>query len=76
MRMVAATVFTESTTRPSLMTSLRDAMGEMEANERYSLADDQWSAMAAGSSSAIDYLNLAEGYSDEDDLDVWDPANA
>ncbi len=56
---------------PDLMTSLRDAMSEMEAIERYSLADDQWSAMAAGSSSAIDYLNLAEGYSDEDDLDVW-----
>ena len=56
---------------PDLMTSLRDAMSEMEAIERYSLADDQWSAMAAGSSSAIDYLNLAEGYSSEDDLDVW-----
>lgn len=56
---------------PDLMTSLRDAMGEMEAIERYSLADDQWAAMAAGSSSAIDYLNLAEGYSGEDDLDVW-----
>ncbi len=56
---------------PDLMTSLRNAMGEMEAIERYSLADDQWAAMAAGSSSAIDYLNLAEGYSDEDDLDVW-----
>ena len=56
---------------PDLMSSLRDAMGEMEAVERYSLADDQWSAMAAGRSSAIDYLNLAEGYSDEDDLDVW-----
>ena len=56
---------------PELMTSLRDAMGEMEAIERYSLADDQWSAMLAGGSSAIDYLRLAEGYSDEDDLDVW-----
>ena len=56
---------------PDLMTSLREAMGEMEAIERYSLADDQWSAMAAGSSSAIDYVRLAEQYSDEDDLDVW-----
>ncbi len=56
---------------PELMTSLRDAMGDMEAIERYSLADDQWSAMLAGSSSAVDYLNLAEGYSSEDDLDVW-----
>ena len=27
--------------------------------------------MAAGSSSAIDYVRLAEQYSDEDDLDVW-----
>ncbi len=56
---------------PELMTALRDVMGEMEAIERYSLADDQWSAMLAGGSSAIDYLRLAEGYSDEDDLDVW-----
>ena len=56
---------------PELMTALRDAMSEMEAIERYSIADDQWAAMAAGNSSAIDYLNLAEGYSDEDDLDVW-----
>ena len=46
-------------------------MGEMEAIERYSIADDQWSSMAAGSSSAIDYVRLAEQYSDEDDLDVW-----
>ncbi len=56
---------------PELMTSLRDVMGEMEAIERYSIADDQWSAMLAGGSSAIDYVRLAEGYSEEDDLDVW-----
>ena len=56
---------------PDLMTALRDVMGEMEAIERYSIADDQWSAMSAGRSSAVDYLNLAEGYSNEDDLDVW-----
>ena len=56
---------------PDLMTSLRDAMGDMEAIERYSLADDQWAAMAAGKSSAIDYVRLAEQYSNEDDLDVW-----
>jgi puromycin-sensitive aminopeptidase len=56
---------------PDLMTALRYAVGEMEAIERYSLADDQWSAMLAGGSSAVDYLRLAEGYSDEDDLDVW-----
>ena len=54
-----------------LMASLRDAIGEMEAIERYSLADDQWSALLAGGATAIDYLRLAEGFSDEDDLDVW-----
>ncbi len=54
-----------------LMTAMRDVMGEMDAIERYSIADDQWAAMAAGNSSAIDYLKLAEGYSNEDDLDVW-----
>ena len=56
---------------PDLMTALRDAMGEMEAIERYSIADDQWSAMLAGGASAVDYVRLAEGYSNEDDLDVW-----
>ncbi len=56
---------------PSLMTALRNAISEMEAIERYSLADDQWSATLAGESSAVDYLKLAAGYSDEDDLDVW-----
>ena len=56
---------------PNLLNSLRDAMGAMEPIERYSLADDQWSALLAGKSSAIDYLQLAAGYADEDDLDVW-----
>lgn len=56
---------------PELMAALSDVMGEMEAIERYSIADDQWSAMLAGGSSAVDYVRLAEGYSGEDDLDVW-----
>ena len=54
-----------------LMTSLRDAMEQMEPIERYSLADDQWAAMLAGDSSAVDYMRLAQGYSKEHDLDVW-----
>ena len=56
---------------PDLMAALRDAMGEMEAIERYSLVDDQWSATLAGESSAVDFLKLAAGYTNEDDLDVW-----
>ena len=56
---------------PELLTSLHEALGDMEAIERYSLADDQWAAMAAGSSTAIDYVRLAERYANEDDLDVW-----
>lgn len=56
---------------PELMAALSNVMGEMEAIERYSIADDQWSAMLAGGSSAVDYVRLAEGYSGEDDLDVW-----
>ena len=56
---------------PDLLMSLHDALGDMEAIERYSVADDQWAAMSAGSSSAIDYVRLAERYSNENDLDVW-----
>ncbi len=56
---------------PELMSSLRDALDQLEAVERYSLADDQWSATLAGHASAVDYVKLAEGYASETDLDVW-----
>ena len=56
---------------PQLLSSLRESMDGLAAIERYGLADDQWSAMLAGQSSSIEYMELAEGYRSEIDLDVW-----
>lgn len=56
---------------PNLLAALRDNMHQLLPIERYSLADDQWSAMLAGHSTAIEYMELAQGYRGDDDLDVW-----
>jgi puromycin-sensitive aminopeptidase len=39
--------------------------------ERYSLVDDAWAAVVAGSASAGSFLDLANGFRDETDLRVW-----
>ena len=56
---------------PNLLAALRNNITELEPIERYSLADDQWSAMLAGHATATDYVELTLGYKDDDDLDVW-----
>ncbi len=56
---------------PQLLDALNSAMPHLKPIERYSIADDQWAAAIAGQSSAIDYMNLANAYRYEDDLDVW-----
>ena len=56
---------------PNLLAALRKNMQELLSIERYSLADDQWSAMLAGHATSIDYMELAQGYRNDDDLDVW-----
>ena len=56
---------------PNLLAALRNNITELEPIERYSLADDQWSAMLAGHATATDYVELALGYKNDDDLDVW-----
>lgn len=55
----------------TLLSGIRDVMSDLAPIERYSLADDQWSALLAGQSSAVEYMELAESYRNEDDLDVW-----
>ena len=55
----------------TLLSGIRDVMSDLAPIERYSLADDQWSALLAGQSSAVEYMALAESYRNEDDLDVW-----
>jgi puromycin-sensitive aminopeptidase len=39
--------------------------------ERYSLVDDAWAAVVAGSASAGSFLDLVQGFQDETDLRVW-----
>ena len=56
---------------PDLVAALRANIGGLEAIERYSLVDDQWSAALSGKATATDYLELALGFEAEDDLDVW-----
>ena len=56
---------------PNLLATLRDNISQLMPIERYSLADDQWSAMLAGHATSTDYVELAQGYRDDDDLDVW-----
>ena len=55
----------------TLLSGIREVMPDLAPIERYSLADDQWSALLAGQSSAVEYMELAESYRNEDDLDVW-----
>ena len=39
--------------------------------ERYSLVDDAWAAVVAGTASAGSFLDLVQGFQDETDLRVW-----
>lgn len=44
---------------------------QLTAIERYTLVDDTWASVLAGNTTAADFLALAQGLRDEDDLDVW-----
>jgi puromycin-sensitive aminopeptidase len=46
-------------------------MTELAPVERYSLADDAWASLLAGSMTANAYLSLARRFQEETDLDVW-----
>jgi puromycin-sensitive aminopeptidase len=39
--------------------------------ERYGLVDDTWASVLAGTTSAADFLTLADGFSGEGDVSVW-----
>ncbi|MFP5257013.1 MAG: M1 family metallopeptidase [Acidimicrobiia bacterium] len=47
------------------------ALTELSKVERYGLVDDTWASVLAGSSSAADFLALAEGLAQETDASVW-----
>ena len=47
------------------------AMDVLSPLERYSLVDDAWAAVVAGTASAGSFLDLVKGFQDETDLRVW-----
>ena len=57
---------------PDLLQQLRPIMlHQLSAIERYGLMDDTWASVLSGNTSAADFLALAQGLRDDDDLDVW-----
>jgi puromycin-sensitive aminopeptidase len=57
---------------PSWLQQLTPVMMQhLQPIERYGLVDDTWASVLAGSTSAVDFLNFAQGFSGETDLDVW-----
>ncbi|MGH9086189.1 MAG: M1 family aminopeptidase, partial [Acidimicrobiales bacterium] len=47
------------------------AQADLSDIERYGLVDDTWEAVLAGSATAAEFLDLAEGFTDETDVSVW-----
>ncbi len=57
---------------PALLQRLTPVMmQQLKPIERYGLVDDTWASVLAGSTSAVDFLNFARGFSGETELDVW-----
>ncbi|ETX07208.1 MAG: hypothetical protein ETSY2_12535 [Candidatus Entotheonella gemina] len=57
---------------PALLQQLTPVMmQQLKPIERYGLVDDTWASVLAGSTSAVDFLTFARGFSSETDLDVW-----
>jgi aminopeptidase N len=57
---------------PELLRQLSEnMMTELSAVERYSLVDDAWAAVTAGSLPARNFVALARRFETEPDLDVW-----
>ena len=48
-----------------------DAIASLNTIERYNLVDDAWNAVVAGNTSASDFIDLAQGFVNENELAVW-----
>ncbi len=49
----------------------RETLASMSTLERYSLVDDAWTSTVAGRLSAVDLLDVLEGFADEREHAVW-----
>ena len=57
---------------PDLRSALvSHAQAELSSIERYGLVDDIWASVLAGDLEAHDFLEMAEAFTDETDLSVW-----
>ncbi len=57
---------------PALLEAALDHLDQFTALERYTLVDDAWAAVLAGSVEAADFVALVERFADERDLSVWE----
>jgi puromycin-sensitive aminopeptidase len=57
---------------PEALDHLVAARRQLSPLERYVVVDDAWAAVLAGPAEASGFLQLAEGFADEDDLSVWE----
>jgi puromycin-sensitive aminopeptidase len=56
---------------PPLRAALVERVMQLSSVERYGLVDDTWAAVLSGSATAQEFLELAAGFRDEDDIAVW-----
>jgi puromycin-sensitive aminopeptidase len=56
---------------PDMLARLRGRLGSLAPIERAILVDDAWASVLAGETTALDFLDLAAAYVDEDDPAVW-----
>jgi puromycin-sensitive aminopeptidase len=57
---------------PPLLDALLDNLADLTALERYTLVDDAWASVLAGTTDAARFVATAERFVDERDLSVWE----
>ena len=57
---------------PDLLDGLLAHLGDLTALERYTLVDDAWASVLAGTVEATAFVSTAERFVDERDLSVWE----
>jgi aminopeptidase N len=56
----------------SLLDALLDGLAGLTPLERYTVVDDAWASVLAGSTTIEEFVALAERFTDERDLSVWE----
>jgi puromycin-sensitive aminopeptidase len=61
---------------PALLAPLLDNLSALTPLERFTVADDAWAGVLAGTTDAASYLALVDRFADERDLSVWERITA